>query len=99
MLGTTAEIAPLEVRGEPASPDELEAAIGVRALPVTEVTDAALLAFNQIPVREVGVPGGGAVMRASDLAMYYQALLHNPGDLWDRGVLADRDGKRPKRTA
>jgi len=39
--------------------------------------------------RAVGVPGGGAIMRAADLALFYQALLHNPGGLWDAGVLHD----------
>jgi CubicO group peptidase (beta-lactamase class C family) len=92
VLGTTVDTAPMEVRGEPATPDELEAAIGIREMPLTEVTDAALLSFNDLATREVGVPGGGGVMRASDLAMYYQALLHNPGDLWDPAVLADATG-------
>jgi CubicO group peptidase (beta-lactamase class C family) len=36
-----------------------------------------------------GVPGGGAVMTAADLARFYQGLLHNPGNLWDPGVLHD----------
>ena len=63
------------------TPDELQAAFGMRELPVTEVTTEALLAFNDPAVRAVGVPGGGGVMRASDLAPFYQALLHNPG--WD----------------
>jgi CubicO group peptidase (beta-lactamase class C family) len=86
-------IATIELRGEPATPDELEAAIGVRELPVTEVTDAALVSFNEPATRAVGVPGGGGVMRAQDLAMYYQALLHNQGDLWDPASLADATGR------
>jgi CubicO group peptidase (beta-lactamase class C family) len=68
-------VAPLEVRGEPASPDELEATLGVRELPVTEVTDEALMGFNDPDVRRVGVPGGGGVMRPVDLAAFYQWLL------------------------
>ncbi len=36
-----------------------------------------------------GVPGGGAIMRAADLALFYQGLLHNPGNLWDETVLDD----------
>jgi len=87
--GQQAGIAPVEVWGEPVDPDELEAAIGVRQIDVGEVTDEALLAFNEPDVRAVGVPGGGGVMRASDLARFYQALLHNPGTLWDPAVLAD----------
>ena len=31
-------------------------------------------------------------MRASDLALYYQALLHNPGEMWRPDVLADATG-------
>lgn len=81
--------AELMVVGEPASPDDLEAALGVRALPVTEVTTDALMAFNDPAVQRVGQPGGGGVMRAADLALYYQAVLHNPGGMWNLGVLLD----------
>jgi CubicO group peptidase (beta-lactamase class C family) len=41
---------------------------------------------------EAGVPGGGGVMTAADLALFYQGLLHNPGSLWDAEVLADGTG-------
>lgn len=41
---------------------------------------------------EAGVPGGGGVMTAADLALFYQGLLHNPGGLWDAEVLADGTG-------
>jgi CubicO group peptidase (beta-lactamase class C family) len=75
-----------------ATPDELEAAFRVRELPVTEVTTDALLAFNDPAVQAVGVPGGGGVMRASDLARFYQAVLRNPGELWRPDVLADAVG-------
>jgi CubicO group peptidase (beta-lactamase class C family) len=92
VLGVTSDMAVVKSVGSPASPEELEAAIGVRELPVTEVTDEALLRYNDPAVREIGVPGAGAVMRASDLARFYQALLHNPGGLWDPGVLADGTG-------
>jgi CubicO group peptidase (beta-lactamase class C family) len=78
--------------GEAASADELEAAFGVRELPVTEVTPEALVAFNDPSVRRVGLPGGGGVMRAEDLALFYQAVLHNPGGLWKPDVLADAVG-------
>ena len=47
------------------------------------------LRFNNPAVREAGGPGGGAFMTAADLARFYQGLLHNPGDLWDEGVLRD----------
>jgi CubicO group peptidase (beta-lactamase class C family) len=80
---------PLALCGEPLTPDELEAALGIRELPVTEVTDEALVGFNDPAVREVGVPGGGGITRAAELALYYQALLHNTGGLWDAELLAD----------
>ena len=75
--------------GEPATPEELMAAFGVSQLDVGEVTDDALLGFNDPAVQSVGVPGGGGVMRAADLAMYYQAVLNNPGEMWQPDVLHD----------
>ena len=38
------------------------------------------------------MPGGGGVARAADLALYYQALMHDPGRLWNPEVLADGTG-------
>lgn len=86
-------VAVLEVRGELATPDELEAAIGMRDLPVGEATHDALLSFNLPEIRAAGVPGAGAVMRADELALFYQALLHNPGRMWHTEVLADATGR------
>jgi CubicO group peptidase (beta-lactamase class C family) len=85
-------IAPLATVGEPATPEEIKAAFGVDSLPVTEVTPDALLQFNRPDVRAVGVPGGGGVMRAADLALFYQALLANPGEMWKPDVVADATG-------
>lgn len=97
VLGITpddqADIAELALCGEPASPDELEAIFGVRELPITEVTDDALLSFNRPDVRAVGVPGGGGIATAATVALFYQALLHDSGELWDRDVLADATGR------
>lgn len=75
--------------GDEATPDELEAVLGVRQLDVGEVTDDALVGFNDPAIQRVGVPGGGGVMRASDLALYYQAVLHNPCEMWRPDVLED----------
>jgi CubicO group peptidase (beta-lactamase class C family) len=75
--------------GEPATAEELQITFGITQLPETEVTDEALLAFNLPDVRAVGVPGGGGITTAADLAMFYQALLHNPGEIWKPAVLAD----------
>ena len=85
-------IAPLGTVGEPATPDELEAVFGMRELPLTEVTDHALLEFNSPDARRAGVPGGGGVTRAAELALFYQALQTNPWNLWEPGVLADATG-------
>jgi len=83
------DINDLVATGSPATPDELEAVLGIRALPVTEVTTEALLRFNEPSVREVGVPGGGGVATAADMALYYQALLHDPAAIWKPDVLSD----------
>jgi CubicO group peptidase (beta-lactamase class C family) len=87
--------------GDEATPDELEATLGIRELPFTDVTADLLLGFNDRKLRALGVPGGGGVMRAADLALFYQALLHNPGEIWDPAMLADGTGRvrnhRPER--
>jgi CubicO group peptidase (beta-lactamase class C family) len=83
------DILDVVLRGEPASPDELEAAIGVRSIDVGEVTDEALLSLSRPAAREVGLPGGGGISNAADLALFYQALLHDPKGLWDPEVLDD----------
>lgn len=79
--------------GAPATPDELEAVLGVRELPVTEVTQEALLMFNDPAVREVGSPGAAGTMTAAELALFYQALLHNPAGVWKPEILADGTGR------
>jgi CubicO group peptidase (beta-lactamase class C family) len=78
--------------GDAATPEEIQAVFGVPELPITEVTPEALLSFNDPDVRRVGMPGGGAVMRAEDLALFYQAVLHNPDGMWKPEVLADVTG-------
>jgi CubicO group peptidase (beta-lactamase class C family) len=75
--------------GEPMAAEELQRLFGVSSLPVTEVTPEALISFNQPKVRAVGVPGGGGVSTAADLALYYQGILHNPAGTWKPDVLTD----------
>jgi CubicO group peptidase (beta-lactamase class C family) len=90
-----AEQGPIETLrnvGDEATPDELEAALGVRELPMTTVTPDGLLELGGSAERALGVPGGGGVTRASDVVTFYQALLRNPGELWDAAVLADATG-------
>jgi CubicO group peptidase (beta-lactamase class C family) len=83
------DIADLQLVGDEATPDELEAAIGIRELPVTEVTDETLMNLNEPAARAVGLPGGGGISDAADVALFYQALLHDPKGLWDPAVLTD----------
>ena len=87
------DINDLVATGARATPDELEAVLGIRELPVTEVTTESLLSFNQPAVRAVGVPGGGGVSTAADVALYYQALLHDPLAMWKPEVLTDVTSK------
>lgn len=49
--------------------------LGLPVPPETEVTEEAILGFNDPGVREAGVPGGGGIMTAADLALFYQALI------------------------
>ena len=56
---------------------------------VGESAEHFLLRFNEPPVLAAGVPGAGAVGSAADVAMFYQALLHNPGEIWAPRTLAD----------
>ncbi len=79
--------------GEEMTPDELEAAFGIREIPAPRGSLASMpdfaLTLNNSEDREVGIPGGGAFSTASDVALFYQALLHNQQDIWDPEVLAD----------
>lgn len=76
--------------GDAMPADELDELGGSIGLDVSAIgtSEADLLRHNAPEVRAVGQPGGGAVGRAADLAMYYQALLANPGGLWRPDVLA-----------
>ncbi len=92
-LGTPAEeqgeIAVMQMVGELPSPAEIEAVFGTSDFDIGEVTPEILLGFNHPSIRAAGIPAGGGVSTAAALAMYYQALLHNPGGLWDPAVLAE----------
>lgn len=77
------DIAPLIHTGKPPTAEEFREVLGIDGIDVGEVTEDALMGFNESDTLTVGVPGGGAVSTASDLALFYQALLHNPGELWD----------------
>ncbi len=90
-----APIAHLTGVGEPPSAEALQELFGIDdiGLVVGEVTEDALLSLDHPRARQVGVPGGGGVMTAADLARFYQALLHDDAGLWDPDVLADATGR------
>ncbi|HEX7168176.1 MAG TPA: serine hydrolase domain-containing protein [Acidimicrobiales bacterium] len=75
--------------GEAATSGEIMAVYGIPELPATEVTEDAMLRYNEAEVRSLGVPGAGAFSDASSVALYYQALLHNPRRLWSPRLLED----------
>jgi CubicO group peptidase (beta-lactamase class C family) len=77
------DIARVVHTGAAPTTEEFQAALGLPGIDVGEVTDEALESFNEPDVISVGVPGGGGVSTAADLALFYQALLNNPGGLWD----------------
>lgn len=88
----TAAVTPLVALGQVPSAAEMKELFGIENFDLGEVTPDILVAFNEPSIRAVGVPGAGGVATASGLAMYYQALLHNPGQLWSPQVLADGTG-------
>ena len=53
----------------------------------SEITDVTLLRFNQHDVRLLGVPGGGGMAAAADVALLYQHLLDDRLGLFDPEVL------------
>ncbi len=59
--------------------------LGIPEPPVTEVTEDVLTAFNNTDIRLVGVPGGGGITSAADLALFYQGLNNNT--LWNHETL------------
>jgi CubicO group peptidase (beta-lactamase class C family) len=81
-----AGIVPIEVCGVEA---EGKAGLGDH---VAETGENFLLRFNEPEVLTIGVPGAGAVASASDIALFYQGLLHNPSGVWAPEVLADATG-------
>ncbi len=70
----SARVADLVYVGEALTPEDWTR-MGLPVPPQTEVTESAILGFNSPSVREAGVPGGGAIATAADMALFYQALL------------------------
>ena len=78
--------------GTTPTPAEMKEAFGfeidINELIPADVAVGALLMLNDPAAQVIGVPGGGGVMRAADLALLYQGFLHNPGGLWSAEALA-----------
>lgn len=84
-------IAPVTHVGEPLTEKDY-AALGIPMPPVTEVTEDALTAFNSTETRLTPVPGGGGIMSAATLALFYQGLLNGRAlggnEIWSAQTLA-----------
>ncbi|MCB9372208.1 MAG: beta-lactamase family protein [Microthrixaceae bacterium] len=82
--------------GEPPSPAEVEAVTGIAGVTLGDLTggltDDLFVTLSEPDNVAVGVPGGGAVSTAGDVARFYQGLLDNPGGRWDPALLADVTG-------
>lgn len=82
-------VVPCVHAGDPLTADDY-ARLGVPQPPETEVTEEAILNFNRPEFRAVGVPGGGGIMSAGALALFYQGLLHgrlHGPTVWTDGML------------
>lgn len=79
--------------GEVASPEELRECFGDTGQAPENPDHKLLILMNDPAVRALGVPGGGGVGNAADVALFYQALLHNTGELWEPAILADATGR------
>jgi len=80
---------PCSHAGDPLTEEDYKK-MGMPVPPETEVTEEAILNFNRPEIRAVGVPGGGGMANAADLALFHQALLHGGLDgveLWNEEML------------
>lgn len=91
-LGSMPEIAPkvlpCEFAGQALTKDDYRR-LGLPEPLLTEVTEEAILAFNQPEIQSVGIPGGGAIATSEALALFYQALLRD-------GKMAAHDTRLPR---
>ncbi|HVM10549.1 MAG TPA: serine hydrolase domain-containing protein [Acidimicrobiales bacterium] len=76
------------VVGDAATDDEYIAA-GWDPLPPPTVSPHGALLMNTPAALALGIPGGGGVANAADVARFYQGVLRHDPKLWDAAVLAD----------
>lgn len=84
-------VLPVEHRGEAPTAEDYRA-LNLAAMPGIELSEQVLYAFNRPEVRAVGVPGAGGFAKATDLALFYQALLRGGlggAELWSKQTLID----------
>jgi CubicO group peptidase (beta-lactamase class C family) len=87
--------ATLRATGDWMTEAEIESITGIAGLDMSElggVAETALLGLNERIAQDGGLPGGGGLGTAADLAMLYQGFLTNPDQLWDPAVLANGIG-------
>ena len=85
--GDQADVADVVGVGSEPTATEL-AALGLDELPGGVGTEV-LMAFNRPWLRAAGVPGGGGIARATEMARWYQAVLHNPDGFLHPEVRSD----------
>lgn len=78
--GEQHDVADVVSVGDAPDLEALARQFGIEEMPVTEVTDDALLAFNDPAIREAGHPGGGGIASAAEMALWYQAVMHDDGE-------------------
>ena len=87
-VGQQADVANVEAIGTSPDPAVFRNKFGFD-MPVTEVTNEALVAFNDPAIRAVGQPGGGGIASAASVALWYQAIMHDEGEILRPEVKAD----------
>lgn len=83
-------IVDITIEGEPLTPEDFRS-MGLPVPPVTEVTPQAILNYNSPEARRTPVAGGGGIMSAAELALFYQGLIGNTltGDrLWSEDTIS-----------
>ncbi|MEI2637564.1 MAG: serine hydrolase domain-containing protein [Microthrixaceae bacterium] len=85
------DVAPLVALGETPTAAEIKELTGIDIgdIDLSEVSPDILVAFNEPSIRAVGIPGAGGASTSAGLALFYQALLHNPDEMWSSVTLAD----------